>query len=89
MNLTCDTELTERGVEVTHATLGKVATIERKLEAWGEHKQHPAGWFVFPYVFPPYERGATFQSYQAAEFYALALAYEMVALGWPKKPTVA
>jgi hypothetical protein len=34
-------------------------------------------WEVYPYGFPPYERLANFKSLQAAEFYALALAYEM------------
>lgn len=74
MQLTCDTEITARGIEVTHKVLGKIATIERR----------DTGWFVFPYVFPPAERGATFKSLEAAEYYALALAHEMHALGLPK-----
>ena len=71
MTISLETNLTPRGIECTHPSLGKVATIERKFE-------EPRGkWFVYPYVFPPYERGAYFESLRAAEFYALALAYEM------------
>jgi hypothetical protein len=68
--ITLETRYSERGIECEHEVLGKVATIERKFENGG-------GWFVFPYRFAPYERGATFKSLRAAEFYALALAYEM------------
>ena len=72
MSITLQTELTPRGIVCTHPTLGKVATIERKFE-----KAEAGKWFVFPYAFPAYERGATFHSLQAAEFYAVALAHEM------------
>jgi len=69
--ITLETELTAAGIVCTHATLGKVATIAREFEAGA------ATWFVRPYTFPIYERGIHFASLRAAEFYALALAYEM------------
>jgi len=64
-----NTELTAEGVVCRNDQLGKVATIQRDLKE--------DEWYVMPYAFPPYERQARFKSYKAAEFYALALAYEM------------
>jgi hypothetical protein len=67
--ITLQTELTPDGIICSNATLGQVATIRRECKT--------AMWEVYPYGFPPYERLANFKSLQAAEFYALALAYEM------------
>lgn len=78
--ITLTTELTKEGVVCSHSVLGKVATImpatsEAKVSnSWAGQD---GKWFVFPYVFPAYERGARFHSLKAAEAYALALAYEM------------
>jgi hypothetical protein len=55
------------GIECTHDVLGKVATIKREA----------AGWYVFPYRFPPCDHGKTFKSLHAATAYATALAHEM------------
>jgi len=62
-----DTEITEKGIICSHKAMGQIATIKRTS----------AGWFVFPYTFPPSARSATFISLRAAEYYAVALAYEM------------
>ena len=64
---------TKDGIECSHDVLGKVATIKRET----------AGWYVFPYCYPPHERGATFKSLHAATSYATALAYEM----WDAQPS--
>lgn len=68
-DISLNTELTPAGIVCSNATLGKVATIERKAGMWS----------VMPYAFPPYERtAAPFKSLRAAEYYVLALAHEMV-----------
>jgi hypothetical protein len=72
MFITLQTELTAEGVVCTHETLGKVATIVPEF-----NERHERQWYVRPYVFPPYERGAKFKSMRAAEYYAVALGYEM------------
>jgi hypothetical protein len=74
--ISLDTELTPDGIVCTHGTLGQVATIKHKTTETGDVE-----WYVFPYSFPPYERGAFFKSLHAAEFYAVALGYEMAELG--------
>lgn len=68
--ITLQTELTPEGITCSNSVLGKVATIIRQIDK--------GDWYVRPYSFPPYERGATFKSLAAAEFYAVALAHEMV-----------
>lgn len=83
--ITLTKELTPDGVVCTHPVLGKVATIE---------PSHKGGWYVRPYAFPCYEaeaggviatRGQSWASIHAAEHHALAIAYEMQALGMPDK----
>ena len=71
-HITLTTELTKRGILCSHPVLGNVATIEPQFEPDAKGK-----WYVFPYAFPPYSHGKSFNSLQAAEFYALAIAYEM------------
>lgn len=68
--ITLNSVLTTEGIEYSHPVLGKIATLKKDYPTKGD------GWFVFPYCFQPYERGATFKSLAAAEQYALALAYE-------------
>lgn len=71
-SITLTTELTPDGVVCSNETLGKVATIVREFQGvMGD------AWFVRPYGLPIYERGVRFKSYQAAEYYALAIAHEM------------
>jgi hypothetical protein len=66
-SITLDTALKDEGVICTHPVFGAVAAIARRNGQWE----------VYPYSVPPVERVKRFKSYQAAEFYALALAYEM------------
>lgn len=82
MHIVLDTELTPDGIVCRNATLGKVATIKRNAPGSEAAKQGP--WYVFPYSYPPYERGANFHSLDGAKAYALALAYDMHTDGLPK-----
>jgi hypothetical protein len=77
MAMELNTELTIEGIECTSPVLGKVATIIRKLD----DEELPECWYVMPYQFEPYNRGVKFVSLDAAEYYAVALACEMVHLG--------
>ncbi len=68
--ITLETQLTPKGVVCSHPVLGQVATISRDLAA--------RDWYVMPYRFPPSTHAKHWDSMQAAEFYALALAYEQM-----------
>lgn len=76
--ITLQTELTEDGTVCRHPVLGKVATIKaEEITIYDDPSKNGRKWYVFPYTFPPYERGVHFNSHQAAEAYCVALAYEM------------
>lgn len=78
MNITCDTHYTSKGVDVTHPSLGKIATITRKVSDVGGQ---PSMWDVMPYAFSPATHRREYHSLQGAEYFALSLAHEMAELG--------
>jgi hypothetical protein len=67
-SVTLDIALKDEGVICIHPVLGEVATITRRNGQWE----------VYPCSLPPVERLKRFKSYQAAEFYALALGCEII-----------
>jgi hypothetical protein len=60
------------GVEYSCPEMGKIASVYKDIP------DRAPGYYVFPYCFPPYEKGMTFQSGAAAEHYVHALAHEML-----------
>jgi hypothetical protein len=71
--ISLDFKWTEIGIVCTHPELGVVASIRREK----------VGWRVYAAV--PCQRGALcFSNLKAAEYYALALAYEMAESRQPK-----
>jgi hypothetical protein len=64
------------GIVVSAKHLGQVASIQRATMQQESQKGKP-GWLVRAYAFRQWERNMTFESLNAAESYALALAYEM------------
>jgi hypothetical protein len=70
MYLTLKTKLVAEGIECSCDHVGKVGIITRD----GEKRT----WRVRAYVFPQWEYNGEFESLNAAQAYALALAYEMV-----------
>lgn len=72
--------LTTDGIVCACPVLGKIATIYRVENGFTENRwriPHKGKWYVMPYAFPPCDRGASFNSLEAAGQYALALAFEM------------
>jgi hypothetical protein len=76
--LTLDFHNTAEGIVVSAKHLGQVATIVRDtLHGTNIDARGVPGWLVKAYAFPQWERNRIFESLNAAEHYAMALAYEM------------